>query len=228
MILSRSGDWIFDYYVSKIFDVHVRKSIPYYNEIQNLIASISQELLTDKAVVYDLGTATGEVIYNIYCANKSKRISYIGIDKSSYMLKMAKKKCRYVEDVTFYNEKIETFNYSPSDLIVSAFTIQFIKIENRKQLLHRIKNSLKAGGSFILCEKIAVTDDQLNKLFSGIHEKWKLNFFLKEEIISKKNSLNNVMHMLTLSDYINLLRTVGFSQIITFFQWCNFVCILAK
>ncbi len=228
MILTRTGDWTFDYHVSKVFDIHVRKSIPCYDEIQSLIADISKKLLTDHAIVYDLGTATGEVICNIFNANKTRKLTFVGIDLSSHMLKIAKEKCHEIKNVTFYNERIETFNYSPSDLIVSAFTIQFIDIKNRKQVLQRIKDMLNPDGSFILCEKMSFQNNKVNEIFRQIHEDWKLNYFSSKEIISKRNSLKNVMQLLTISEYSDLLMDVGFKQIDTFFQWGNFVCILAK
>ena len=54
-ILERSGDWVFDELVSQIFDVHVRRSIPMYEEVQNLIGLLSKQILQKKnAVVYDL------------------------------------------------------------------------------------------------------------------------------------------------------------------------------
>jgi len=227
-ILSRPGDWSFDYHVSKIFDDHVRKSIPCYDVIQKLIAKISQKYLPEKAIVYDLGTATGEVIYNIDKANRSKNITYIGIDISYPMLERAMEKCSDITDVTFYNNSIEEINFLHSDLIVSAFTLQFVDIEKRKQICQNIKNSLKSSGLFILCEKLAFDNDRISDLFITLHEDWKLNFFSNEEISLKRNSLKKVMRLLTFSDYYKMLREVGFKQINLFFQWCNFVCILVS
>ncbi len=228
LILSRSGDWTFDYHVSLVFDTHVRKSIPCYVEIQNLIAEISKKILSDNALVYDLGTATGEIIYNVFNANASKNITYVGIDQSDSMLKMAKQKCSEIKNATFHNEKIETFNYEKSDLIIAAFTIQFTEIKSRKQILKRIKDTLKPDGSFIFCEKICFQNFDENNFYSQIHEDWKLNYFSNKEIKAKRESLKNVMESMSLIENIELLKDVGFKQINIFFQWCNFVCILAK
>ena len=228
LILSRSGGWTFDYHVSLVFDTHVRKSIPCYEEIQNLIAKISKKILPDNALVYDLGTATGEVIYNVFNANESKNITYVGIDQSEQMLKVAKQKCSKIKNVSFYNEKIENFNYETSDLIIAAFTIQFTEIKNRKQILKRIKDALKPDGYFIFCEKISFENIEENIFYNQIHEDWKSNYFSKEEIKAKRESLKKVMEPHSLNENIELLRDVGFRDINVFFQWCNFVCILAK
>ncbi|ESU22637.1 hypothetical protein FEDK69T_18940 [Flavobacterium enshiense DK69] len=228
LILSRKGDWIFDHNVSLVFDVHVRKSIPCYEEVQELIAIISSKLLPDNALVYDLGTATGEIIKNIFKANQSKNTTFVGIDHSVQMLEIARNKCSKIKNVKFVNEDIEDFNYEFSDLIVAAFTIQFTEVKNRKNILQRIKNSLKEDCYFIFCEKINFQDSKINNLYTRIHEDWKSEYFSKEEIKAKKESLKNVMTPLTLNENINLLKDAGFTEINIFFQWCNFVCILAK
>jgi len=228
VILSRPGDWSFDYHVSKIFDEHVRKSIPCYDEIQKLIAEISQNFLPEEAIVYDLGTATGEVLCNIHKANEAKKIFYFGIDVSPHMLKKAEEKCIGIENVTFYKDRIESFNYLLSDLIVSAFTIQFVDVKLRKEIFRRVKKSLKPTGIFVLCEKMIFENSANNALFKRIHEDWKLNHFTRKEVELKRNSLKNVMKLITLSEYYRMLWEVGFRQIDVFFQWCNFVCILAK
>ncbi|MGQ1786641.1 MULTISPECIES: methyltransferase domain-containing protein [unclassified Saccharicrinis] len=228
MILSRVGNWTFDKHVSKIFDDHVRKSIPCYDDVQRLIALISRQILPDHAFVYDLGTATGEVIFNIEAINHSKELSFVGIDQSDHMLNMAKKKCQVINNVTFRNEKIETFDYLPSNLIVSAFTLQFVEIPKRRDVLNKIKDSIMPNGYFILCEKMSFPNDESNSFFRQVHENWKLRHFSPDEINSKKNSLKNVMQLLSMSEYSDMLREVGFRQIDVFFQWCNFVCILAQ
>ena len=228
IIFTRGGKWEFDEHVSMIFDDHVRKSIPCYQAIQELIAQISKKLLDPGALVYDLGTATGEIIYNLNEANDNKDIHYIGIDRSLPMLKKAKNKCKNIGDAKFYNEKIETFNYEPSDLIVAAFTFQFIPIKERKPTLHKIKEALKSNGSFIFCEKITYQNQEKADFFVEIYEDWKLNHFSREEVEAKRESLKDVMQPLSLPQNIDLLNEAGFQELTVFFKWCNFVCILAR
>lgn len=228
IVLTRKGNWVFDEHVSIIFDAHVRKSIPCYETIQKLITQISKKVLLDNALVYDLGTATGEVIYNIFQANATKNISFVGIDESLPMINEARKKCETIKNSAFYNANIETYKYDLADLIVAAFTLQFTPILNRKKTLENIKNALKPNGIFIFCEKIIYPDSKTNKFFKEIYEEWKRNYFSKKEIKSKRKSLKHVMQPLSLSKNIELLKEAGFKEINVFFQWCNFVGIIAK
>jgi len=228
IIFSREGNWEFDKHVSMIFDTHVRKSIPCYNEIQELIGSMSKKILPNNALVYDLGTATGEIIYNIHFANPFKKIRYVGIDKSAPMLVKAKQKCENINYVTFYNEEIETFDFKPADLIVAAFTLQFTQSSHRQHILQKINDSLKPNGNFILCEKIIYKDANRNNFYVDIYEAWKQNHFSIEEIKAKKESLKNVMQPVTFEENMALLKAAKFKDINLFFKWCNFICVLAK
>lgn len=227
-ILTRKGDWKFDQHVSVVFDKHVRKSIPCYNEIQELIGIISKKLLSDNSLVYDLGTATGEVIKSIYRANPNRKIRYVGIDKSASMIEKAKEKCLNIQNVTFYNDEIESFKFEPANLIIAAFTLQFVKFESRQFLLQNIYDSLLPNSNFIFCEKIIYEEANENNFYVDIYDSWKQNHFSIEEIKAKKESLKNVMKPLTLDENMGLLRKAKFKKINLFFKWCNFVCLIAN
>ncbi|WP_242083916.1 methyltransferase domain-containing protein [Aestuariivivens sediminis] len=228
IILSRDGDWEFDHQVSLVFDDHVRKSIPCYNDIQELIGILSKKILSQNSLVYDLGTATGEIIRSIHRANPNTKIRYVGVDKSVSMLKVAREKCRTMKQVTFYNQDLETFTFKPAKLIVAAFTFQFIKTEHRPFILESIYKALKPNGHFILCEKISYADAAEHDFFVNVHHTWKENHFTFEEIRAKKERLKHIMQPLTLEENMALLGQANFEHPQLFFKWCNFACILAK
>lgn len=228
LVLSRSGDWKFDEDVSKIFDSHVRRSIPCYNQIQELIGLMSKELLPKESIVYDLGTATGEIIRSIHVANPLKKIRYFGIDKSSPMLNQARLKCANIDNVIFLNEEIESHQYQKADLVIAAFTFQFIELKKRLTLLQTIYDVLKPQGSFILCEKIIYENSTDHDFYKNVHETWKYNHFTKIEIEAKKESLKNVMLPMSLDENMRLLYKANFNETNIFFKWGNFACILAK
>jgi len=54
--------WRFDASVVNIFEDHIRKSVPFYDEIHRMIAEISDWFLAKQSLIYDLGTSTGECI----------------------------------------------------------------------------------------------------------------------------------------------------------------------
>ena len=227
-VLTREGDWVFDEKVAGIFDIHVRRSIPCYDVFQKLIPLLSKNFLTNGSIMYDLGSATGEVVYNLCKDNKGKDIKYIGLDISLPMVIKATEKCKRFKNVYFDHDDILIHEYKPANLFVSAFTLQFIPIDFRSILLKKIKKALNPCGALILCEKICIPDQQVNNIFIDIHEQWKLNYFSKEQIEAKKQSLKSVMQPISLNQNFDNLAKAGFTSIHPFFQWCNFIGILAK
>jgi len=63
------NNWNFNKEVSEEFDLHVRQSIPLYNEFQKLTVKIAEFFIRNNDIIYDLGCATGETAYLI---NKKK------------------------------------------------------------------------------------------------------------------------------------------------------------
>ena len=227
-ILSRGGPWVFDEKVSDIFEEHVRKSIPCYDIIQRLIGLLSRKILKKQSLVYDLGTATGEVIFNIHQYNETLDIRFIGIDNSMAMLKKAKQKCNQIENVQFTHKHIGEVDYQPADLFVSAFTMQFVEMGKRKDILKRIHESLNKDASLIICEKVCCKNAKQNDLYQQLYEEWKLNYFTPDEIVLKRASLSSVMKPISIPENIKLLQSAGFDRIESFFQWCNFICFIAR
>ncbi|MFK2821122.1 methyltransferase [Flavobacteriaceae sp. LMIT009] len=228
IVLTRTDDWKFDEHVSVIFDTHVKRSIPCYSQIQELIGIMSKTLLSDNSLVYDLGTATGNIIRSIHNENEKKNIKYIGLDKSLPMIRKAKAKCSNIKNATFYNDEVESFNFQAVDLVVAAFTLQFIAPKKRQSLVQKIYNRLKPRGHFILCEKITFERPDEQEFYMNVHESWKQNHFTKEEINTKKERLKNVMLPFSLGKNLELLNNAGFIHTNVFFKWSNFVCILAS
>lgn len=227
-ILSRDGPWVFDEKVSEIFEEHIRKSIPCYDIIQGIIGQLSRRILEKQALIYDLGTATGEIIFNIHKYNDSKDLRFIGIDNSKAMLHKAAQKCRHIENVEFIHKHVGEVDYLNADLVVSAFTMQFVEKDRRNEILTKIFKCLKKDAYLIICEKVCCKDSKQNDLYQQLYEEWKQKYFTTDEIAMKKESLSSVMEPLSIPENIKLLKSAGFKRIEPFFQWCNFICFIAS
>ena len=68
--LKIKNNWAFDKDVSKVFDKHVKQSIPFYNNFQKQMAKISEFYLKDFSIIYDIGCSTGNFILEL---NKIKK-----------------------------------------------------------------------------------------------------------------------------------------------------------
>ena len=220
--------WEFDENVSKNFDCHVNKSVPCYKMIHDMIGSISEWFIVDNTNVYDIGTSNGNGLLNIKSHNNNKKVKYIGVDKSSYMINEAKK--LESNDVFLINNDVLSngFSICNSSFITSVLTLQFIPKKDKFKLVKKIYDGLEIGGAFILVEKILVNNSQLNDIFVGCYYDFKKdNGFSEEEILNKSKSLRSVMQPLEEKENTDMLEMVGFKNIEVFFKWFNFIGIIA-
>ena len=84
--------WRFDDDVAKIFDKHVRQSIPHYDDLQKYLASIAEWYLKDNSLVYDLGCSTGATAIKLSELSINTKFKLIGLDSNKKMIDLAKKR----------------------------------------------------------------------------------------------------------------------------------------
>ena len=96
------GEWDFNKKETIInFDQHIRRSIPFYEEAQQLIIDISKSFVDYDSIFFDFGCSTGSFTKKMHDTYKSKRIRSTGIDISKNMIDHAKENysdnnCRFV------------------------------------------------------------------------------------------------------------------------------------
>ena len=222
------GGWKFDSNISKVFDKHVRKSIPFYDEIQKNVSSLSEWFIKDGSIYYDIGCSTGQTIYNIFQRHNNKDIKIYGLDIQNKMIQIAKKKNKS-KNIKFlkkdFNKKIKL---KKNDFTTCLFTINFLKKIKRLKMLKTIFDSLNAQGAFVLVEKVNSSNILNQSIFTEMYYDFKIDNKLSHlHIINKAKSLRGVMTPLTEEENIRMLKKVGFKKIEVFFKWFNFSGILA-
>lgn len=223
------GEWKFNDQVAKRFDDHVRKSIPLYEEVQRMIVEMSEWFIRDNATVYDIGFSTGETIHLLQKKHKRKKnVKFIGIENSSAMISIAKSKCNS-KNVEFINRDLrDVEKFSNADLITSLYTIQFLPVRQREQLLKKIYDGLCEGGAFIMVEKIYAENSFLEDMWLELYWDFKKRQGLTDKmILQKARSLRGILSPLTLTKNIELLNFAGFTDIDVFMKWYNFAGIIA-
>ena len=85
-IIHISNSWSFNKNVWDNFDLHVKQSIPFYYEIINAIAGLSEFFMKENSVIYDLGCSTGNIISSLSKLNLSNYIEIYGVDIEEHML----------------------------------------------------------------------------------------------------------------------------------------------
>lgn len=229
---SKPSDFKFSSKVAGVFDDMVTRSVPFYEEMQRMIAELAADHYQDNTVVYDLGCSTGATLIHM---NESipPHIQFIGIDDSPDMLEKCKQKLndfgleRPVKlEVADLNVSVNIINAS---VVVLCLTLQFVRPINREKLLKCIYNGMAPGGAVIVIEKILAEDSTFNRDFIKYYYDMKRrNHYSEMEISQKREALENVLIPYKLSENIILFREAGFTQCEIFFKWYNFSGFIAK
>lgn len=228
----KSSDFKFSSQVAGVFDDMVNRSVPFYEEIQRMIAELAADHYLPGTKIYDLGCSTGTTMCHMD-KNVAQDIPFVGIDDSPDMLE----KCR--QNLTAHewqrpldliiadlNKDVPIQNAS---VVVLCLTLQFVRPLNRDGLLTQIFDGLCNKGALIVVEKILGEDSQFNRDFiKYYYEMKRRNHYSELEISQKREALENVLIPYKLSENITLLRNAGFGHCEVFFKGYNFAGIIAK
>ena len=230
-INASNANWSFGGSTAKEFDEHVKKSIPLYEDGQELICQLSDYFLKDGSQVFDLGSSTGSLLLKLAEWNKNKtNIQYTGIDIESNMVSYAQSKLnKSAKNIEFKVDDILTTELKPSDLIICYYTVQFVPPRVRQELINRIYKSLNWGGAFVMFEKVRANDARFQDIFSGLYTEFKIKKgYQPDEILNKQRSLKGVLEPFSTQGNTDLLKRAGFVDIVSIAKYIcfeGFLCI---
>ncbi len=218
----------FDEEVASVFDDMLNRSVPFYKEMQRLTINFALNYLEDDDKVYDLGCSTASTLIEL-SKHSSKKLQLIGIDNSEAMLERASNKCKaFGVDIKFINEDLHNTSFDDAKLIISNYTLQFIRPLQREKLVKKIYNSLQNNGVFIFSEKVISSDKVLSKQsIDEYYEFKKTQGYSEYEISQKREALENVLIPYTEEENKKMILDAGFTHCETLFKWVNFATFIA-
>ncbi|MDX1295285.1 MAG: methyltransferase domain-containing protein, partial [Sulfurimonadaceae bacterium] len=153
----------------------------------------------------------------------------IGIDNAEAMLEQAHRKIdAFGSKVEALNGDIITHPYKAADVMLSNYTLQFIRPLEREKLVETIYANLKEGGVFIFSEKVISEDKKLNKeLIECYYDYKKEQGYSEYEIAQKREALENVLVPYTAEENITMCKRSGFKHCESIFRWANFATFIA-
>lgn len=222
------GGWEFNEEVAESFDTHVRKSIPLYDELQDMTVDLSEWFINSGSTVYDIGSSTGETISRLLKKHiYKKNVKYIGIDASETMIKLANIKVA-AGNVKFMHQDVLQTKFEAADFIASLFTLQFLGMREKLKVLQSIYDGLNNGGALVIAEKIIAEESRYNDLWIELYWDFKRKQGLTDDqVLQKARSLRGVLRPLTISEHTSLLHMSGFGSVDIFFKWYNFAGLIA-
>jgi tRNA (cmo5U34)-methyltransferase len=226
-------DFDFGSETAKVFDDMLHRSVPFYSEVERMVAETAVDFAAPGTAVYDLGCSTATTILRIgELLPPDSDVRFVGVDSSAEMLERARQKLtesrfpfRYDLVEGDLNRGVEIENASA---VLLVLTLQFIRPLYRDRLIERIRRGLSDEGCLILVEKVLGESSTFNRLFiKHYYELKKRHGYSELEIAQKREALENVLVPYRLEENRELLTRHGFGQVDVFFKWYNFCAMVA-
>ncbi|HWV32175.1 MULTISPECIES: carboxy-S-adenosyl-L-methionine synthase CmoA [Dyadobacter] len=229
--ITKVSDFKFGTTVVNVFDDMVSRSVPYYNEMQRMLAEIAADHVKEGTFVYDLGCSTGTTLIGLDQLIPSD-IRFIGIDESQEMLDKCDVKLKEAGFVRPYDlvagDLHQQLPISNGSVVILCLTLQFVRPLYRERLLRNIYEGLNPGGVLLLVEKVLAESSVFNRDFIKYYYNYKRrNHYSELEISQKREALENVLIPYKLSENMLLLKEAGFADCEIFFKWYNFSGMIA-
>ncbi len=221
----------FDDKVAHVFDDMVLRSVPRYSEVQEASAAIAEKLCKKGGRILDLGCSTGTTLFGVAQVLTDESVELIGIDNSEPMLKQAQAKgdeLQLGERVKFICGDLLSVDLPPADFVMMNYTLQFIPVGKRTQVLKKVAQALKPGGALLLTEKVRHFGARLEPLMTELYYDFKRdNRYSELEIAQKRDALEGVLVPLSVKENIDLLRQSSFAEVELYLKWITFATFIA-
>jgi len=225
------GSFIFDEKVANIFDDMINRSVPGYQAIISMIGILADEHVTANSHVYDLGCSLGAATLSILRSLHHSDCKIIAVDNSSAMLGKCKKNVLREGGsipVEYFCQDLRETEIKRASMVVLNFTLQFIEVDKREELIRCIYRGMLPGGILVISEKIVFEDKRTQSFQEEMHLNFKrLNGYSHLEIAQKRSALEKILVPDTLEEHQRRLNTAGFRKTTVWFQCFNFVSIIS-
>ena len=211
--------------VAAVFDNMIQRSVPGYVNISDMCAIIATHFLKHGDTCCDFGCSTANTFKCI--ANMSPplpNVHFIGVDNSQAMLDQARQSLGVEkQNIELIHADIIQWQPPKMRLAFCNFTLQFIAINKRAEVLRKIYRALEPNGILVLSEKVVSS-----KLLIKLHEQSKLsNGYSHTEIVKKRDSLEDFLVPESETTHYKRLREVGFNSVEFWFRCFNFISFIA-
>lgn len=221
--------------VAQVFPDMLRRSIPGYEASLDAIGSLAARYVRPSTLCYDLGCSLGAASIAMRQGIRSPDCKIFAIDNAPAMVG----RCRQIvaseheanpdgAKIEVIQDNIRDVKFANASMIVLNYTLQFLPIDQRDEMIAKIFTGLNDGGVLVLSEKVVDPDPQMEKLLVDLHHEHKRrNDYSAMEIARKRAALETVLMPETVSDHRDRLLTTGFSSAAVWLRFFNFVSIIA-
>lgn len=226
--LSTISGFTFDQSVVDVFPDMISRSVPGYEAIIKMIGEIAGRYAQENSNCYDLGCSLGASTLAMHEAIHSNNVRIIAIDNSPAMIASCEKAMPNSTSLKFQCTDITACEIENASVVVLNFTLQFIPLEQRNNLIQKIYDGLQDKGVLIVSEKICFSDEEHQSLMTELHHNFKkANGYSDLEIAQKRTAIENILIPESISDHLNRFKSAGFTSADVWFQCLNFCSLIA-
>ncbi|HMB69806.1 MAG TPA: carboxy-S-adenosyl-L-methionine synthase CmoA [bacterium] len=225
-------DFDFGARTAAVFDDMLHRSVPYYDQMQQMIEELAGDFAAPGSAVYDLGCSTGTTLARIGKRIPDSTVRLVGLDNSPEMLDQAREKLTEEGLISRVDLREVDLNgelhVEDASVVLLVLTLQFVRPLHRERLLRSLVAGMRPGGCLFLVEKVLGANSTLNRLFiEHYYEMKRSNGYSQMEIARKREALENVLVPYRLDENLELLKVAGFGTVEVFFKWYNFCGLIA-
>ncbi len=230
--LGHIDSFVFDDHVVQVFPDMIERSVPGYQTIITAIGLLAGRFAQNNSVCYDLGCSLGAASFAMRKNITAENCHIIAVDNSAPMLgrfeKFLKTSQNTSADITLLCANIQDIAIENASVVVLNFTLQFLPLADRAQLLEKIYHGLLPNGALIISEKLAFDDARQQAMQIDLHHAFKkAQGYSEMEISQKRTALENVLIPETFAQHQQRLTSIGFSSCELWFQYFNFASFIA-
>lgn len=224
-------DFCFDESVARVFDDMISRSVPGYRSIVAATGALAGQFIQENSHCYDLGCSLGATSLSILQHCKDRTYTLVAIDNAQAMIDQAAKVlCPAPDevDVQLVCDDIRNIKVENASVVVLNFVLQFIKPEERQDMLEGLISGMRKDSCLILSEKIRFDNQEQQLYFENLHYKFKkLQGYSDLEISQKRTALEQVLVPDTVKVHFSRLKEAGFVKPCVWFQDLNFISLCA-
>ncbi len=219
--------------VADVFPDMLRRSIPGYAASIEAISSLAARYVSADSSCYDLGCSLGAATLAMRAGISVPGCQIIAVDNSSAMVErcrdiVASESGQNQTSVEVRQADIRDTVIDNASMVVMNYTLQFLDVVGRDEILQRIFDGMLPGGLFLLSEKVVDEDPYMEELLVDLHHEHKRrNDYSQLEISRKRAALENVLLPESVAVHRARLAAAGFAHSAVWLRYFNFVSIVA-
>lgn len=225
------GTFEFNDNVAEVFPDMLRRSIPGYAASIQAISSLASRYVVPGTQCYDLGCSLGAATIAMRQGIFASGCRIIAIDNAPAMVSRCKD--NIAQDagdtpVDVLEGDIRRMDIANASMVVMNYTLQFLPIDERQQMIQRVAEGTRPGGIFVLSEKVVDEDASVEALLVDLHHDFKRRQAYSElEISRKRAAIENVLIPETIATHRHRMLSAGFEHVGVWLRYFNFVSIVA-